>query len=856
MGLTSTRRSATPIAVATLLCFLATFFPPRLAAATLSDGTAPVPIGSGGPPTLGGSPPVASSPQALASVDVSTGAAQTSYPIQLETARGDAQPTLALTYNSSRGTGFAGTGWTLGVPSIARKGASALPLFTDPVVTGLMTLSTDATSDDYLFDGRLLVPVCPVSDGCDIGDGEQFPLVVINDTTPWIYYRLEIDDGSRYFFSPDHQTWLVQTPSGHMLSFGHPLDGQLTDGIERPDQTTITQIGGNPQAVFRWDLVRDTDASNNTVFYTWTDNLSLPLSLFALRIIPASGGLTYLSDIYDTQALGTSINPSNFAHHVHVNWQLTEPFGTGIPQSLASPIWAAVPFAQVSGIDVTSATFANTQRQLVRRYHLSYSTNGSQTREYLGSVALEGTCGSQVAVSELPTGLLPATACPQQPPMTFQYQADQGSTPSLVGEPDQNYDVTHPFTLIDTTGNAGVGPVQGPLLVPFLNGVTNAISTSTGPVVAGFGDIGLDGLSPAGPSVVYGDWLANGRLGWLAPNGTNYEVASVGDPVINTQGATIRLLLPQSGVIGPLTGYTGSFTDWQNHRAADIDGDGLTDFFFVPDQAAPANSDLNRANLTTRDHAGVTRPFSRATASVCPSPQMDPAELPFAALSDSSARALADMDGDGLPDLVVAQGIDTGASHSLNLYVFPNRGDGRFGLPLSGGTPCTANSDSPVSIAAPGLPQDALVNSEFQMGDFNGDGRADYALLGPHGLQVCVQYGATMALATFRCANINSDALDVIAGHTIDVTKARLLVGDYDATGSQRILTAISPVGSLPPVATGLLERQTVRIPWKSRGRGCATPVNGFEIHDGGMPAKVEYVLADAVVTRATSLLS
>lgn len=42
----------------------------------------------------------------------------------------------------------------------------------------------------------------------------------------------------------------------------------------------------------------------------------------------------------------------------------------------------------------------------------------------------------------------------------------------------------------------------------------------------------------------------------------------------------------------------------------------------------------------------------------------------------------------------------------------------------------------------------------------------------------------------------------------------------------------------------------------KSRGRGCATPMNGFEIDDGGVPAKVEDVVAEAAVAGAAALLS
>ena len=52
------------------------------------------------------------------------------------------------------------------------------------------------------------------------------------------------------------------------------------------------------------------------------------------------------------------------------------------------------------------------------------------------------------------------------------------------------------------------------------------------------------------------------------------------------------------------------------------------------------------------------------------------------------------------------------------------------------------------------------------------------------------------------------------------------------------------------------LERQTVRITDKSGGGGGVPAVDGFEIDDGGVAAKVEDVFADTAVASATSLLS
>lgn len=106
MSLTGTRRFAAPLAIATLVSFAATLVPPQLARADVTDATAPIGNGAGGAGTMGGPPPPANSPDALATVNLSTGAAESSFPFHLETARGEAQPSLALVYDSSNGVGL------------------------------------------------------------------------------------------------------------------------------------------------------------------------------------------------------------------------------------------------------------------------------------------------------------------------------------------------------------------------------------------------------------------------------------------------------------------------------------------------------------------------------------------------------------------------------------------------------------------------------------------------------------------------------------------------------------------------------------------------------------------------------
>ena len=66
--------------------------------------------GTGGAPTLAGEASAAVGQAALASVDLATGAARAGFTFQLLTARGQAQPSLSLRYDSNAGVGLAGIG--------------------------------------------------------------------------------------------------------------------------------------------------------------------------------------------------------------------------------------------------------------------------------------------------------------------------------------------------------------------------------------------------------------------------------------------------------------------------------------------------------------------------------------------------------------------------------------------------------------------------------------------------------------------------------------------------------------------------------------------------------------------------
>ncbi len=182
--LTTFRRSrlASPSALVTLLAFVAPMLPARVARAQSTSSGAPESPVAGVTGFADGS---AGLPPGSTSASVSApGAAQTSYMFNLPTARGSAQPSLILKYNSSSGVGFAGVGWTLNTPSIVRRGTSGIPRFQDPIPNG----QPDSGTDDFYIDGA---PLLLVQANPPLPAAIPSSAAGLAGAHPWMLYRGE-----------------------------------------------------------------------------------------------------------------------------------------------------------------------------------------------------------------------------------------------------------------------------------------------------------------------------------------------------------------------------------------------------------------------------------------------------------------------------------------------------------------------------------------------------------------------------------------------------------------------------------------------------------------------------------------
>jgi RHS repeat-associated protein len=842
-------------ALVTLSTFLSTLLPVRTSRADDAAAMGVVPIGTGGPSSLAGPPSAARSLQGLATVNPNNGSALANYPFQLPAARGDAQPTLGLTYNSSAGVGFAGVGWTLNLPSIVRKGAAGIPRFNDDVLGSYN--GSDLGTDDYLIDGQVLVPIARSDGAFGAMNGEIWPAFT-NSQGPWVYFRREVDDGCRYFFNG--ATWVMQTQSGHLLDFGAPRDNNSSfpKSVDFVDSLTEQALGAPSAAhpgstVFRWNLTRDTDASGNTVYYVWDEERLLLPQLPATVI---TSDMQFLTDIYDTLKPGQTATPLNFAHRVHLTWSLTQ-FPGGFPSSLVptngsaipyqtSPVWAAVPFAQLTQVDVYGSSWGSADRQLVREYDLAYTYNATNTRAFLTSVTEFGDCESLYGpVPEAMWGYPSASAigCSMLPPTMFNYTGvnvnpsagnppvilqettnsyaftaggtfltgsakDTGSASQILAFRDMNGDAVadlawysavccnpgssvNPNGALPTNVTIQLGPNQpGFAFTPTLNGIqTFSGPTSYDPLLAWHSSIAGDWVSTGVLTFLYS---ANQNCGWYEADWAEEcaPVAGATPEILQLNGPSF-LTLGMSGVDASGIASNPALYPLTPSRAMDVDGDGLTDISWAPTAhgSGPSTTYTYQAFFTTRDRSGITHPFGAASATYCPSPSLDPTIL--ASSTSNPTRAAADIDGDALADIVIANKSGTG----MLMYDAPNRGDGRFGYysELSSQSACYVTYGDATSLGPVGqtlsdpVGGDSMDNSLLRFGDLNGDGMTDFAIADGAGLHICLRNGAGIETARFSCV-VDPSLVAYQSYNGSPTSFADIEIADVDGSGINQVV--------------------------------------------------------------------
>jgi RHS repeat-associated protein len=589
--------------------------------------------------------------------DLSTGTATLALPFALVPARGAINVGLALSYSSGSGSGLAGQGWNIGVPFVARHTESGTPRYSDPSSTTAWL----PEQDRFVFSGNPLVPICLVTNalGCTGAvTGEVMP----SWSAGWRYFRPKVDtEFQRIFWSPDGKTWRVQDKSGQSLELGVPLDGSSdTNALE-------TELANGAGKIFRWNLSRqyDSHGEGNPI----SDLAPKPYNVAKYRYT-VNGGISYLSDIYDTPPVGqANASLDAFAHHTRLVWATRPDTFTSYRRG-----WVTKQAQRLARVDVTSKAFAGgTARQLVRRYHLTYGTELRLSQ--LVSVQIEGRCATDEAaggLAESADGSLAASNCGKLPAITFEYTK-----------------VTKADGSAATAGPAGFGGIDNTLRSlaasprDAINGVTTDLL-----------DVNSDGL----PDLYYADAARFNGNHAVAVNASNGSAGGFGNPV--------------RSAITAFNGIDAQALTFENPNVVlfDPDGDGIVNFVNMPP--------LQRPSIFSPSQTGNTFAWTGRTTTTGASLN------PKIALANRDEQVrFADVNGDGLVDIIVNAGVSLETYLSLGRY--PN-GDGKWGKATWTGPntvtlsadplgACMPVSDSPVSFG----------DSAVKLVDINADGLVD-----------------------------------------------------------------------------------------------------------------------------------
>ncbi|CCD95159.1 hypothetical protein BRAO375_4010002 [Bradyrhizobium sp. ORS 375] len=606
-----------------------------------------------------------------------TGAATYSIPIALAPATAGLSPSLSLDYSSQGANGLLGVGWTLGgVPSIGR---CARTLAQDGVLGGV---NFDA-NDRFCLDGQRLIGVS----GTYGADGAE--------------YRTEVDSYSRIISHGTAGTgpaWFeVRTKSGQALEFGHTTDSQvLAQG-----KTTARS----------WGLNKLADSKGNYLTVSYVND--------------ATVGQVYPSRIDYTGNAAVGLAPYNSVQFV---------YGTR-PDPIRG--YHAGSLAQTTVRLTNVKTYAGSA--LVADYQISYQQSPTSNVSEINSIkvcAADGACLPAKSFQWANGG--GASFSAQVMSITngenFRTPAAGGGTQG-PGAATGNPGFQQIFADFNGDGKSDIMMFYSSHLFGFLSngdgtytiansGTPNNWDFGTNPAsnyMLISGDFNGDGKSDMvliGGAYLYvfigkGDGTFNGSA-VACPNGWNFgsPPQATYTPIIGDfdgDGRTDFLLLSgqylyefMSRGDGTFTGNTINIGIWNfgarvsdgfTPISGDFNGDGKSDFIMMGSNYLYEFMSNGDGSFT---YNGV--PINGWAFGTPPAAGF----MPIAG----------DFNGDGKTDWVMSQG--------AYLYEFQSKGDGQFNLiQISTGT---WNFGSPTAAAF--VPVG---------GDFNGDGKADFALIGGSG---------------------------------------------------------------------------------------------------------------------------
>ena len=623
-----------------------------------------------------------------------TGAAAYSVPVSVPPGTAGMAPSLSLNYSSQSGNGLLGVGWSLG--GLSAIGRCPRTIAQDGVRGGV---NYDA-NDRFCLDGQRLVAISGNYYGADGAE-----------------YRTEIDSYSRIIShggDGNGPAWFeVHTEAGQTMQYGNTTDSEI-----------LAQGKGAARV---WALNRVSDSKTNFFTVTYVNDTANG-QYFPLRI-----------DYTGNTSAGVATYNS-----IQFNYQ---------NRSDVVPMYEGGSLQQTTV--VLTDIFAYAGSTIATHYALGYQLSASTQRSELASLKLCAADGSCLPATNFTWQVGAANGSFSQSPQNLPNGWNFFSTapcqlPLVTG--DFNGDGKTDYLLIDCTGNPnqyvfmanGDGTFTGltqtlpngwrfnftsgctapPLVVGDFNGdgktdyllidctgysqqyvfISNGDGTFTGQTQSLNGwswNLTVSGGCTS-PPLVTGDFNGDGRTDYLLVDCTGnpyqYVFLGRGDGTFSQEMQTLP------------NGWRFNFSSSSGGCVApplvtgDFNGDGNTDYLLVDCMGNPyqyvfiSNGDGTFAGQSQTLPNGWR--FSFNQSGTCTTPLL----------------ATGDFNGDGKTDFIL---ID--CDGNPNQYVFIAKGDGTF----LGQNQSTPN----------GWRWNLGQNSSQQpiVGDFNGDGKADYALVDTDG---------------------------------------------------------------------------------------------------------------------------
>lgn len=201
------------------------------------------------------------------------GSANLQYPFEMPPARNGMQPQVALSYNSDGGSGWAGEGWDISIPSITVDTRWGVPRY-----------NTTYETETYLLNGQMLammngneMTVAHRTDSVLRQENRQFFMRQGGD------FNLIIREGD----SIDNYYWVVTDRNGVKYTYGGDANARLSG--------TYTDVNGNQrQVIAEWKLTRIEEPHGDYIEYVYNnideDTISSNLRTKAIYLSQINAG--------------------------------------------------------------------------------------------------------------------------------------------------------------------------------------------------------------------------------------------------------------------------------------------------------------------------------------------------------------------------------------------------------------------------------------------------------------------------------------------------------------------------------------------------------------------------------------